>query len=108
MPMVAPFHAPPEKVPPDTVPLSVGEVIVGDAIAGELASARTVPLPLVVYDEPHADPVEYAMPAEGYTMLLVATVLQPKPAPVVQVSALDAAEQDGIASPEGVVAVKAP
>src|SRR5208337_4182602 len=35
-------------------------------------------------------------------------LLQPKPVPVVQVSALDAVEQDGTASPDGVVADVAP
>lgn len=35
-------------------------------------------------------------------------VLQPKPVPVVQIRAFVAPEQDGIANPDGVVAVNAP
>ena len=33
--------------------------------AGESVSATTVPVPLVVYEVPHADPVEFGIPAPG-------------------------------------------
>jgi hypothetical protein len=34
---------------------------------GDVANATTVPLPVVEYDVPQAVPVEFAIPAAGYT-----------------------------------------
>jgi hypothetical protein len=36
--------------------------------AGETDNDKTVPVPVVVYDVPHAVPVELGIPAPGYTM----------------------------------------
>jgi hypothetical protein len=47
---------------PDAVVVPVN---IGVAIDGEVANATTVPLPVVLYDVPHAAPVEFAMPAPG-------------------------------------------
>ena len=38
---------------------------VGVTKVGLLVSATTVPVPLVEYDVPHAEPVEFAIPAPG-------------------------------------------
>ena len=49
------------NVPLDGVP-NAGVTNVGD-----VANATTVPVPVVEYDVPQADPVEFAIPAPGYT-----------------------------------------
>ena len=43
----------------------VAEPMFGVVKTGEVVKARTVPVPLVVYDVPQAAPVELAIPAPG-------------------------------------------
>jgi hypothetical protein len=43
----------------------VDAVVMLVVIAGEVASATTVPDPLVEYEVPHAEPVELAIPTPG-------------------------------------------
>jgi hypothetical protein len=38
---------------------------IGVVKLGDVANATTVPEPVVVYDVPHAEPVEFGMPAPG-------------------------------------------
>ena len=59
-------------VVPEVEPLNVAPAppIVGVVNDGEVASATTVPEPVVEYDVPHDVPVELGMPAPGYTMPL--------------------------------------
>ena len=46
---------------------------IGVVKLGEVAKATTVPLPVVLYEVPHAVPVELAIPAEGYVALAPGT-----------------------------------
>ena len=62
------FRKPTEFVPSTVQLLKVPEVGVpktGVVKDGLVANATTVPEPVVVYDVPQADPVEFAMPAPG-------------------------------------------
>ena len=60
----------PTELVPSTVQLlkvpEVGVPKTGVVKDGLVANATTVPEPVVVYDVPQADPVEFAMPAPGY------------------------------------------
>ena len=49
---------------------------IGVVKLGEVASATTVPEPVVVYDVPHAVPVELGIPAPGYVMGRVLVIVK--------------------------------
>ena len=52
------------NVPVLKLPL-VGVPKTGVTNVGDVAKAKTVPVPVVVYEVPHAEPVELAIPAPG-------------------------------------------
>jgi hypothetical protein len=49
--------------------VAVATPIFGVVNTGDVARATTVPDPVVLYDVPHADPVEFAIPAAGYVIV---------------------------------------
>lgn len=49
---------------------------IGVVKLGDVASATTVPEPVVVYDVPQAVPVEFGMPAPGYVMGTVLVIVK--------------------------------
>lgn len=49
---------------------------IGVVKLGEVANATTVPEPVVLYDVPHAVPVEFGMPAPGYVMGRVLVIVK--------------------------------
>ena len=50
---------------PDVTLVAEAAPKVGVTNTGLVAKATTVPLPVVVYDVPHAVPLEFAIPAPG-------------------------------------------
>jgi hypothetical protein len=49
----------------DVVPVDVDEALVTVPVKVGLADNATLPVPVTLYDVPHAEPVEFGMPAPG-------------------------------------------
>ena len=58
------------SVEPVPVPPKTNGAVIEVVNVGVVAKATTVPEPVVVYEVPHAVPVELGIPAPGYTIVL--------------------------------------